>query len=97
MYKRQAMDWKGQKWDSTSGVKGAHPNSRFTAPAINCPCISPEFENPKGVPISAIVFGGRRAKTAPLVYEAMDWEHGVFIGCLLYTSHCRKYRTKDNS
>ncbi len=78
-----ALDWKGNKWDASSGVKGAHPNSRFTAPAKNCPCISSEFENPQGVPISAIVFGGRRAKTAPLVYEARDWQHGVFVGSIM--------------
>ena len=77
---KNALDWKGNKWDAQSGVKGAHPNSRFTAPAKNCPCISDEFENPNGVQISAIVFGGRRAKTAPLVYEATSWEHGVFVG-----------------
>lgn len=75
-----AIDWKGQKWDSASGEKGANPNSRFTAPAINCPCISSEFEAKQGVPISAIVFGGRRAKTAPLVYQARSWKHGVFVG-----------------
>ena len=75
-----ADDWKGDQWDPQSGVKGAHPNSRFTAPAKNCPCISKEFENPNGVPIDAIVFGGRRAKTAPLVYQSFDWEHGVFVG-----------------
>ncbi|MFV0352892.1 MAG: phosphoenolpyruvate carboxykinase domain-containing protein, partial [Oscillospiraceae bacterium] len=59
------------------------PNSRFTAPAINCPCVSSEFENPNGVPISAIVFGGRRAKTAPLVYQSFDWKHGVFVGSIM--------------
>lgn len=76
-----AVDWLGQPWNGkTSAEKGAHPNSRFTAPAVNCPCISSEFNNPAGVPISAIVFGGRRAKTAPLVYQAFNWEHGVFVG-----------------
>ncbi len=78
-----ALDWKGDPWDAASGVPGAHPNSRFTAPAKNCPCISPEFENPQGVPISAIVFGGRRAKTAPLVYQSRDWDHGVFVGSIM--------------
>lgn len=79
-----AVDWKGNPWNgNTSAEKGAHPNSRFTAPAINCPCISKEFQNPKGVPISAIVFGGRRAKTAPLVYQARDWTHGVFVGSIM--------------
>ena len=75
-----ALNWKGEPWDPSDGSKGAHPNSRFTAPAKNCPCISPEFDNPQGVPISAIVFGGRRAKTAPLVYQSRDWAHGVFVG-----------------
>ena len=79
-----AIDWKGNPWNGkTSKENGAHPNSRFTAPAINCPCISPEFNNPKGVPISAIVFGGRRAKTAPLVYQSFDWNHGVFVGSIM--------------
>ncbi len=77
---KNALNWKGEKWDCTDGSKGAHPNSRFTAPALNCPCISPEFDNPQGVPVSAIVFGGRRAKTAPLVYQSRDWAHGVFVG-----------------
>ena len=80
---KNALNWKGEKWDSASGEKGAHPNSRFTAPAVNCPCISPEFENLAGVPISAIVFGGRRAKTAPLVYQSRDWNNGVFVGSIM--------------
>lgn len=76
-----AIDWTGKPWNGkTAETKGAHPNSRFTAPAINCPSISPEFNNPEGVPISAMIFGGRRAKTAPLVYQSFDWEHGVFVG-----------------
>jgi len=80
---KNALNWKGEEWDGSDGSKGAHPNSRFTAPATNCPCISPEFENPQGVPISAIVFGGRRAKTAPLVYQSRDWAHGVFVGSIM--------------
>ena len=79
-----ALDWLGNPWNGeTSTEKGAHPNSRFTAPAKNCPCISPEFENPQGVPISAIIFGGRRAKTAPLVYQSRSWQHGVFVGSIM--------------
>ena len=79
-----AVDWKGNPWNGQeSEEKGAHPNSRFTAPAVNCPCISSEFENPAGVPISAIVFGGRRAKLAPLVYQSRDWNHGVFVGSIM--------------
>lgn len=78
------IDWLGQSWNGkTSTEKGAHPNSRFTAPAKNCPCVSPEFESQKGVPISAIVFGGRRAKIAPLVYQSRDWENGVFVGSIM--------------
>ena len=86
---KNVLDWKGNKWSGgmvdAEGkiIKGAHPNSRFTAPAKNCPCLSSEFENPKGVPISAIIFGGRRAKAAPLVYEARDWKHGVFVGSIM--------------
>ena len=81
-----ALDWKGNPWDPAKFDKAdkstcaAHPNSRFTAPATNCPCISPEFESKTGVPISAIIFGGRRAKCAPLVYQSRDWTNGVFIG-----------------
>ncbi|MBO5453782.1 MAG: phosphoenolpyruvate carboxykinase (GTP) [Clostridia bacterium] len=77
-------EWTGKQVNGkTFDGKLAHPNSRFTAPAVNCPCISSEFENPQGVPISAIVFGGRRAKTAPLVYQARDWNHGVFVGATM--------------
>ncbi len=79
-----ASDWQGNSWNGkTSEEKGAHPNSRFTAPAKNCPCISKEWESPEGVPISAIIFGGRRAKTAPLVYQSRSWQHGVFVGSSL--------------
>ncbi|NLW79994.1 MAG: phosphoenolpyruvate carboxykinase (GTP) [Ruminococcaceae bacterium] len=78
------IDWLGRPWNGkTSTEKGANPNSRFTAPAANCPSISPEWENPQGVPISAIIFGGRRAKTAPLVYQSFDWKHGVFVGSIM--------------
>ncbi len=84
-----AIDWKGNVWDCTKYDKkdkstcGAHPNSRFTALAANCPCLSSEFNNPKGVPISAIVFGGRRAKTAPLVYQSTSWQNGAFVGSIM--------------
>ena len=84
-----AIDWKGNPWDCTKFDKkdkstcGAHPNSRFTAKAINCPCISDQFSNPAGVPISAIVFGGRRAKTAPLVYQSTSWQNGAFVGSIM--------------
>ena len=82
-----ATEWKGAKVNGVEytgeGNKLAHPNSRFTAPAKNCPCISPEFNNPQGVPVSAIVFGGRRAKTAPLVYQSFDWKHGTFVGSIM--------------
>lgn len=80
---KNAIDWKGNEWDPESGENAAHPNSRFTAPAVNCPCLSKEFNNPNGVPISAFVFGGRRAKLAPLVYQSRDWNHGVFVGATM--------------
>ncbi len=84
------INWKGEVWDRTKynkadkvNTSAAHPNSRFTAMAINCPCISSEFNSPKGVPVSAIIFGGRRAKTAPLVYQSYGWQHGTFVGSIM--------------
>ncbi|MFA6948711.1 MAG: phosphoenolpyruvate carboxykinase (GTP) [Eubacteriales bacterium] len=86
---KNAIDWRGNKWDYTKYNKadkstcGAHPNSRFTANAKNCPCVSSEFDSTTGVPISAIVFGGRRAKTAPLVYQSTSWQNGTFVGSIM--------------
>jgi phosphoenolpyruvate carboxykinase (GTP) len=77
------LDWQGKPWDPKSGEKAAHPNSRFTAPASQCPCISPEFDNPNGVPISAILFGARRQRRVPLVFQAENWQHGTFLGATL--------------
>ncbi|MBQ7599965.1 MAG: phosphoenolpyruvate carboxykinase (GTP) [Clostridia bacterium] len=85
-----AENWRGEPWDYRKydkadkvGTSGAHPNSRFTAKSSNCPCLSKEFNNPKGVPISAIIFGGRRARTAPLVYQSTSWQNGTFVGSIM--------------
>ena len=74
------VDWQGQPWDKTKTTKAAHPNSRFTVSLTNCPTLSPEYDNPKGVPISAVILGGRRSELIPLITESFNWEHGVFLG-----------------
>lgn len=87
---KHAINWRGEVWDYTKydkndkvGTAGAHPNSRFTAKAINCPCLSPAYYRPEGVPVDAIIFGGRRAKTAPLVYQSTSWQNGAFVGSIM--------------
>tara|TARA_B100000029_G_scaffold217152_1_gene214959 strand:+ start:3168 stop:4976 length:1809 start_codon:yes stop_codon:yes gene_type:complete len=77
------VDWQGRDWNAESGEPAAHPNARFTVPASQCPSIAPEWEDPEGVPISAIMFGGRRASNVPLITQARNWEHGVFLGSIM--------------
>jgi len=78
-----AFDWQGRPWTPASSEKATHPNARFTTPATNCASLSPEFENPNGVPLDAIMFGARRQQRVPLVYESRDWQHGTFLGATL--------------
>ncbi len=80
---KEAIDWRGKPWTATSGQLAAHPNSRFTAPVTQCPSLLPSWDSPHGVPISAIVFGGRRARLDPLVVESRDWQHGVYLGATM--------------
>ena len=78
---KSCIDWRGKPWKATKvSTPAAHPNSRFCAPLVNCPSLDPAWEDPAGVPVSAILFGGRRPRGVPLVYQAVSWQHGVFLG-----------------
>jgi len=79
---QKLIDWQGKQWEASSGRKAAHPNARFTAPVNQCPVVDPNYDNPQGVPISAILFGGRRPSVIPLVFEAFNWAHGTFLGSI---------------
>ena len=80
---RHLISWLGENWKPSCGSPSSHPNARFTAPASNCPCIDPEWENPEGVPIEAFIFGGRRMNDIPLVFETRNWAHGTFVASTL--------------